>query len=40
MTDEVIDKAIGVRPLKLRPVLPVVLCQKYEGSAQNVFHIW
>ena len=40
MADKAIDKGIGVRPLELSPVLPVVLCHENECSTQNVLNVW
>jgi hypothetical protein len=40
LADKAIDKGIGIRPLKLSPVLPVVLCHENKCSAQNVLNVW
>jgi hypothetical protein len=39
MAGKVIDEAIGVRPLKLRPVLPVILRHENEGGTQKMLDV-
>ena len=40
MADKVADERIGVGPLELRAVLPVVFCQEDEGGTQKILDVW
>jgi len=40
MADKVIDERIGVGPLELRAVLPVVFYQEDEGGPQKILDVW
>jgi hypothetical protein len=39
MLDKIVDELVGVRPLKLFPILAVVLSQEDEDGAENVFDV-
>ncbi len=38
--DETVDKLVGVCPLKLLPILAVILEQENENGAQKDLNVW